>query len=180
MDVTTNAQEFLNTDIEAAGIFASEGQLAAMCLGALGGATVGEAVASNIAEGAASFFLGNFAGEMISATSAAMGMKGAEHATAEKHGTTPAVLVAVTKDRISIMDWNGNAGHGTGPTREIIGFDRDQVECKVTNLGATEKVHLTQGELESTFSGGIGALSSGHEGKKAVLKALGESAPNKH
>lgn len=173
-DLCARAEEVLKTPVLAAGIFSSEGMIGASIIGAVAGTTIAEA-ATHVAEDVVSdAVLGTAGSGVADAAGALVGMHAAREHVAADHGMTPVILVAVTADRISLMDWNGDAGSGSGPTRELAGFTRNTTTVTFGKVGVNHTVTLDDGEKHTMFTGALGLLSSGKEGKRSVLKALGD------
>lgn len=173
-DLRTRAEAVLNAPVLAAGIFSSEGMIGASIIGAVAGTTVAEA-ATHIAEDVVSdAVLGTTGSGIADAAGAVVGMHAAREHVAASHGMTPVILVAITADRISLMDWDGDAGSGSGPTRELVGFMRNSTTVTFGKIGVNHTVTLDDGEQHTVFTGALGLLSSGKEGKRSVLKELGD------
>lgn len=173
-DLRARAEAVLNAPVLAAGIFSSEGMIEASIIGAVAGTTVAEA-ATHVAEDVVSdAVLGTAGSGIADAAGAVAGMHTAREHIATRHGMTPIILVAVTADRISLIDWAGDAGSGTGPTRELVGFQRTPTTVTFGKIGVNHTVTLDDGEKHTVFTGALGLLSSGKEDKRSVLKELGD------
>lgn len=173
-ELRERAGAVLNASVLAAGIFSSEGMIGASIIGAVAGTTVAEAV-THVAEDVVSdAVLGTTGSGVADAMGAVAGMHAAREHVAAGHGMTPVILVAITADRISLMDWDGDAGSGSGPTRELTGFMRNTTTVTFGRVGVNHTVTLDDGEKQTAFSGALGLLSSGKEAKRSVLKELGD------
>ena len=166
---------FLEVDVEAAGIFSAGSAIGASIVGAVGGATVAEVAMHQTEELVTDQVVGDVAGGLISGVSAVAGMHVAREAAAAAEGLTPVLLVALTSDRIVLMDWHGNSASGTGPTRELISFPRATTQMTFGRVGANRKVTFDDGVKTTSITGALGWLSSGKEGKRDVLRGLGST-----
>jgi hypothetical protein len=166
---------FLGAEVEAAGIFSAGSAIGASIMGAVGGATIAEVATHQTEEFVTDQIVGEVAGGLISGASAAAGMHVAREAAASAEGLTPVLLVALTSDRIVLMDWHGNSASGTGPTRELVSFPRSTTQLTFGRIGANRKVTFDDGVKTSSITGALGWLSSGKEGKRDVLRGLGST-----
>lgn len=166
---------FLGVDVESAGIFSAGSAIGASIIGAIGGATVAEVVVHQTEEFVTEQVVGEVAGGVISGASTLAGMHVAREAAAAAEGLTPVLLVALTSDRIVLMDWNGNSASGTGPTRELVSFPRSTTQVAFGRIGANRKVTFDDGSKSVSITGALGWLSSGKEGKRDVLRGLGST-----
>jgi hypothetical protein len=172
---------FLGEPVIAAGIFSAGSAMAASIAGAMGGVTVGEIVTEQAEEAgidtAVESVVGEAAGAVIggalTGASAVAGMHAAREVAAAAEGLTPVLIVMVTDTRYVIGDWQGNAASGTGPTRTLVEFARDRTTLTYDKLGVNRFVTFDDGTKSVRVSAGLGWLSSGKEGKRAVLQALG-------
>ena len=164
---------FLGVDVEAAGIFSAGSAIGASIIGAVGGATVAEVAMHQTEEFVSDQVVGEVAGGVLSGTSAVAGMQVAREAAAAAEGLTPVLLVALTSDRIVLMDWHGNSASGTGPTRELVSFPRSTTQLTFGRIGANRKLTFDDGVKTTSITGALGWLSSGKEGKRDVLRGLG-------
>jgi hypothetical protein len=175
------ASTFLGEPVLAAGIFSAGSALAASITGAAGGATLAEIavevaedeVAETAVEAVAGEAAGAIASGVIAASGAVAGMHAARAAAAAAEGLTPVLIVMVTGRRYVVGDWQGNSASGTGPTRILAEFDRDRTVLTFDKVGANRFVTLDDGIKSVTISGALGLLSSGKQGKRDVLTALG-------
>jgi hypothetical protein len=53
-----------------------------------------------------------------------------KHHNAKKNGLTPIMIVAVTKNKIYLLDWKGNHRKGAGPTEILAEFNRSEAKIK--------------------------------------------------
>lgn len=166
---------FLGVDVEAAGIFSAGSAIAASIAGAVGGTTVAEIAMHQTEEFVTDQAVGEVAGSVLSGASAVAGMHVAREAAAAAEGLTPVLLVALTPDRIVLMDWHGNSASGTGPTRELVSFPRSTTQLTFGRIGANRKVTFDDGVKTTSITGALGWLSSGKEGKRDVLRGLGST-----
>ena len=166
---------FLGVDVEAAGIFSAGSAIGASIVGAMGGATVAEVAMHQTEEFVTEQVVGEVAGGVLSGASAVAGMHVAREAAAAAEGLTPVLLVALTSDRIVLMDWHGNSASGTGPTRELVSFPRSTTQLTFGRIGVNRKVTFDDGVKTTSITGALGWLSSGKEGKRDVLRGLGST-----
>jgi len=175
LELRSLSAAFLGTDVEAAGIFSAGSAIGASIVGAVGGATVAEVAMHQTEEIVTDQVVGDIAGGLISGASAVAGMHVAREAAAAAEGLTPVLLVALTADRIVLMDWHGNSASGTGPTRELVSFPRSTTQITFGRIGVNRKVTFDDGVKTSAITGALGWLSSGKEGKRDVLRGLGST-----
>lgn len=185
MTTTTELRDagtaFLHEPVAAAGIFSAGSAIAASIIGSMGGVTVAEIATEQAKEVGVESVVDTVAGEtagavvdgLVSGASAYAGMHAAREVAAAKEGLTPVLIVMVTETRYVIGDWQGNAASGTGPTRILAEFARDRTTLTYDKLGANRFVTFDDGTKSVKISGALGLLSSGKEGKRAVLQALG-------
>lgn len=185
MTTTTELRDagtaFLHEPVVAAGIFSAGSAIAASIIGSMGGVTVAEIATEQAKEVGVESVVDTVAGEtagavvdgLVSGASAYAGMHAAREVAAAKEGLTPVLIVMVTETRYVIGDWQGNAASGTGPTRILAEFARDRTTLTYDKLGANRFVTFDDGTKSVKISGALGLLSSGKEGKRAVLQALG-------
>lgn len=172
---------FLGEPVLAAGIFSAGSAIAASIVGSMGGVTVAEIATEQAKEVGIESVVDSMAGEaagavvdgLVSGASAVAGMHAAREIAAANEGLTPVLIVMVTGTRYVIGDWQGNAASGTGPTRVLAEFVRDRTTLTYDKLGANRFVTFDDGTKSLKISGALGLLSSGKEGKSAVLQALG-------
>ena len=136
-------------------------------------AAFNEKVARDNVDAVAGEVAGNVASGMVMGASALAGMHAAREVAASAEGLTPVLIVGVTATRYVIGDWQGNAASGSGPTRILAEFDRDRTSLTFDKLGANRFVTFDDGVKSVRISGALGLLSSGKEGKRQVLEALG-------
>jgi len=175
LELRSLSAAFLGTDVEAAGIFSAGSAIGASIVGAVGGATVAEVAMHQTEEFVTDQVVGDIAGGLISGASAVAGIHVAREAAAAAEGLTPVLLVALTADRIVLMDWHGNSASGTGPTRELVSFPRSTTQITFGRIGVNRKVTFDDGVKTSAITGALGWLSSGKEGKRDVLRGLGST-----
>ena len=166
---------FLGVDVEAAGIFSAGSAIGASIVGAVGGATVVEVAMRQTEEVVTDQVVGDMAVGLISGATAVASMHVAREAAAAAEGLTPVLLIALTSDRIVLLDWHGSAASGTGPTRELISFPRATTQMTFGRVGATRKVTFDDGVKTTSITGALGWLTSGMEGKRDVLRGLGST-----
>ena len=175
LELRSLSAAFLGVDVEAAGIFSAGSAIGASIVGAVGGATVAEVAMHQTEELVTDQVVGDIAGGLISGVSAVAGMHVAREAAAAAEGLTPVLLIALTSDRIVLLDWHGSAASGTGPTRELISFPRATTQMTFGRVGANRKVTFDDGVKTTSITGALGWLSSGKEGKRDVLRGLGST-----
>ena len=172
---------FLDEPVVAAGIFSAGSAIAASIVGSLGGVTVAEIATEQAEEVGIESVVDSVAGEVagtvvdgvLGGAAAYAGMRAAREVAAAAEGLTPVLIVMVTPTRYVIGDWQGNSASGTGPTRILAEFARDRTGLTFDKLGATRFVTFDDGAKSVKISGALGPLSSGKEGKRQVLEALG-------
>lgn len=180
-DLRAALSAYVHEDVLAAGIFSAGSAIAASIAGAAGGVTLGEiageVVEEEMAESAVEAVAGEVAGTVasgvVTGAAAVAGMHAAREVAAAAEGLTPVLMVGVTPTRYVIGDWQGNAASGTGPTRLLAEFVRDRTSLSFDKLGANRFVTFDDGTKSVRISGALGLLSSGKEGKRQVLQALG-------
>ena len=175
LELRSLSAAFLGTDVEAAGIFSAGSAIGASIVGAVGGATVAEVAMHQTEVFVTDQVVGDIAGGLISGASAVAGIHVAREAAAAAEGLTPVLLVALTADRIVLMDWHGNSASGTGPTRELVSFPRSTTQITFGRIGVNRKVTFDDVVKTSAITGALGWLSSGKEGKRDVLRGLGST-----
>ena len=175
MELRALSAGFLGVGVEAAGIFSAGSAIGASIIGAIGGATVAEVATHQAEEFVTDQVVGEVAGGLISGVSAVGGMRVARETAAAAEGLTPVLLVALTADRIVLMDWHGNSASGTGPTRELVSFPRSTTQLTFGRIGVNRKVTFDDGVKTTSITGALGCLSSGKEGKRDVLRGLGST-----
>lgn len=176
-ELIERATAFLKVPVRHAGIFSAGSAIKASIAGAAGGATAGEIIAHGVEEDAiddvVTSTFGDAAGGFVAGASAVAGARGAREVAAAAEGMTPAVLVAITDTSCAIMDWQGDAGSGSGPTRVLHSLVLADSELEFGKIGVNRKVTMSDGDTIVSFTGALGLLSSGKEGKRDVLRALG-------
>lgn len=172
---------FLDEPVLAAGIFSAGSAIAASIVGSLGGVTVAEIATEQAKEVGIESVVDSVAGEVagtvvdgvLGGATAYAGMRAAREVAAAAEGLTPVLIVMVTPTRYVIGDWQGNSASGTGPTRILAEFARERTGLTFDKLGANRFVTFDDGTKSVKISGALGLLSSGKEGKRQVLEALG-------
>jgi hypothetical protein len=93
---------------------------------------------------------------------------------AASNGVTVRMLVAVTPSRIHLLDWNA----GSGPTRELVSFDRSSTNVRVAKFGLSRRVNLedTRTERSIGLTGTTAFFASEAKGDRAVLRTLAEAS----
>lgn len=175
LELRSLSAAFLGVHVEAAGIFSAGSAIGASIVGAVGGATVAEVAMHQTEELVTDQVVGDIAGGLISGVSAVAGMHVAREVAAAAEGLTPVLLIALTSDRIVLMDWHGTSASGTGPTRELVSFPRATTQMTFGRLGVNRKVTFDDGVQTASITGALGWLSSGKEGKRDVLRGLGST-----
>ena len=161
--LTRAAEEVLRTEVLGAGIFAS---LEADMVGLAGGGALGGMAAGGLAD------LG-VGGAVVGAVGTMAAIKGGQTATADAQGTTFNLLVAVTADRVVVMDWRrGEAG-------EVVrDMDRATTEVHAHKLGLALflTLHPGDGSPSVNLKGSVshGFKQSGPD--KVVLHLLTDGA----
>ena len=144
--------------IIAAGIFGLKDDYVAVGLGTAAGASVTDALLDS---------------PLAGAVGGAAGMHAARSALAASQGLTVRMLVAVTPERIRVLDWET----GSGPTKELVSFNRSSTEVKISKFGLSRHVELRDSACGTslTLSGSTAPFASESKGDKAVLKELSPS-----
>jgi hypothetical protein len=109
-------------EVLAAGVFGWQDLVAGQIAGAVAGGIASGAVTDSIGVGAIATGLGARAGT---------------EAMAAAHGTTMALLVAVTPDHVRVLNWDGEQ---PGPVRWS--FERATTEVHVSRLGLSKLLRL--------------------------------------
>ena len=156
-DLIGKAADLLGSEegIIAAGIFGLKDNYVAAGMGMAAGGTLGEAVLDNPLSGA----LGG-----------AAGLHASRSTRAASKGVTVRMLVAVTAERIRVLDW----ATGSGPTKELLCFDRSCTDVKITKFGLSRHVELSDGAAGHSLvlTGSTAPFASESKGDRAVLEAL--------
>jgi hypothetical protein len=63
-----------------------------------------------------------------------------KHHNAKKNGLTPIMIVAVTRNKIFLLDWKGSHNKGTGPKLVLIEFNRNQAKIKNRSRGIVHQI----------------------------------------
>lgn len=153
------ASTFLGTPVSAAAVVACDVSVFIRAAGGSAASSAADAVG-----------LGDSA--VVDGVTTAAGMRMAQEAAAQAQGLTGAMLIAITDERIVLLDWDGNSARGTGPSRELASFAKADTRIEASTFGATRKVALVGPDRTVHFSAGVGWLSSGKAASKEVLKAL--------
>jgi hypothetical protein len=142
----------------AAGIFGLKDDYLAVGLGAAAGGSIGDALLDN---------------PLAGGVGAAAGMHATRAAIADSKGLTIRMLVAVTPERIRVLDWQT----GSGPTKELLSFDRSSTDVKITKFGLSRHVELNDAASGRSLvlSGTTAPFSAESKGDKAVMKELAAS-----
>ncbi len=144
--------------VVAAGIFGLKDNYAAVGAGTAAGATLGQVILDN---------------PVASGVGGAAALHATRSAAAASKGLTVRMLVAVTAGHIRVLDWVT----GSGPTKELLSFDRSTTDVKVTRFGLSR--HMTLRNPDSgqsvALSGSIAPFVSESKGDKAVLRLLSGS-----
>ena len=159
-DLITKASAIVGTEqrVIAAGIFGLKDDYVAVGLGTVAGASVTDVLLDN---------------PLAGAVGGAAGMHATRSALAASQGLTVRMLVAVTPERIRLLDWET----GSGPTRELVSFTRASTEVKISKFGLSRHVELHDpaSGRSLTLSGSTAPFASESKGDKAVLRELSAS-----
>ena len=100
-------------------------------------------------------------------------MHATRSAIAASEGLTVRMLVAVTPERIRVLDWQT----GSGPTRELLCFDRSSTDVKITKFGLSRHVELHDAASGRSLvlTGSTAPFASESKGDRAVMKELAAS-----
>jgi hypothetical protein len=139
-------------------ILGTEPRVLAVGMGTAAGAGLGDAI------------LGN---PLAGAVGGAAAMHATRSSLAASQEVTVRMLVAVTSERIGVLDWVT----GSGPTEELLSFDRSSTDVKISKFGLSRHVELRDSATGQTLalSGSTAPFVSESKGDKAVLKALSAS-----
>lgn len=142
----------------AAGVFGLKDNYVAVGMGTAVGAGVGDAILDN---------------PLASGVGGAAALHATRSALAASQGVTVRMLVAVTPERIRVLDWMT----GSGPSRELLSFDRSSTDVTITKFGLSRHVELRDSETDQSLvlTGSTAPFASESKGDKAVLKALSGS-----
>ncbi len=157
VELIGKAEAVLGCDerVLAAGIFGLKDNYVAVATATAAGAGLGDLV---------------FGNPLASAAGGAAALHATRSAEAAAKGLSVRMLIAVTPDRIRALDW----ATGSGPTRELLAFDRSSTDITVTRFGLSRHVELRDtvtGQWLS-LSGSTAPFASESKGDKAVLKIL--------
>ncbi len=157
VELIAKATAILGADqpVLAAGIFGLKDDYVAVGLGTAAGASLADVVLDN---------------PIASGVGGAAGMHATRSAIAASQGLTVRMLVAITAEQIRVLDW----ATGSGPTKELLAFDRSSTDVKVTKFGLSRHVALhdsTTGQAVC-LSGSTAPFASESKGDKAVLEVL--------
>ena len=110
---------------------------------------------------------------LAGAVGGATAMHAARSASAASQGLTVRMLIAVTSERIRVLDWVT----GSGPTRELLSFDRTDTQVTISKLGLSRHVELHDSVNGTSLSltGSTAPFASESKGDKTVLKVLSRS-----
>jgi hypothetical protein len=160
VELIDRAKAILGPDetVLAAGIFGLKDNYVAVGAATAAGASLGDLV------------LGN---PLASAAGGVAAMHATRSAEATSRGLTVRMLIAVTADRIRVLDW----ATGSGPTRELLSFDRSSTDVTVTKFGLSRHVELRDSRTGQwlALSGSTAPFASESKGDKAVMKTLSGS-----
>jgi hypothetical protein len=139
----------------AAGIFGLKDDYVAVGLGTVAGASVSDVLLDS---------------SLAGAVGGAAGMHATRGALAASQGLTVRMLVAVTPERIWVLDWET----GSGPTKELVSFNRSSTEVKISKFGLSRhlELHDPDSGRSLALSGSTAPFASESKGDKAVLKEL--------
>ena len=142
----------------AAGIFGLKDNYVAVGLGTAAGASLSEALVEN---------------PLTTAVGGAAGIHATRTALASSQGLTVRMLVAVSMERIRVLDWKT----GSGPTKELVSFNRSTTAVKISKFGLSRHIELHDSASGKTLtlSGSTAPFASESKGDKAVLKELSAS-----
>lgn len=156
-ELVSKATAILGRDqqVLAAGIFGLKDNYAAVGMGTATGAVVGDAVLDS---------------PLAGAVGGAAAMHATRSAVAASKGLTVRMLVAVTAEHIRVLDWVT----GSGPTKELLSFDRSTTDVKITKFGLSRHVVLHDSATGQSvaLSGSTAPFASESKGDKAVLRLL--------
>lgn len=158
-DLSQSAEAIIGDDepILAAGIFGLEDSKAAVAVASAPGTAVGEVIFdSALAAGFDAAATGHTSRELV----------------AGSDGVTVRMLVTVTARRIHVLDWIS----GSGPTRELMSFDRATTEVQISKLGLSRHLNLSDSATGASLAltGSTAFFSVVAKGDKSVLRLLTE------
>jgi len=107
---------------------------------------------------------------LAGAVGGAAAMHASRSAVAASKGLTGRMLVAVTSERVRVLDWVT----GSGPTTELLAFDRSSTEVTITKFGLSRRLelHESTGGLSLSLTGSTAPFAAESKSDKKVLKAL--------
>lgn len=139
----------------AAGIFGLKDDYLANGLATAGGAVAADTLLDNPIAGA---------------VGGAATLHAARSSRASSKGLTVQMLLVVTSETVLVLDWV----LGSGPTTELMRFDRSRTEVSITKFGLSR--HLTLDDPTTgrslALTGSTAPFSSAAKGDKAVLSVL--------
>jgi hypothetical protein len=96
-----------------------------------------------------------------------------KHHDAKKNGLTPIMIVAVTKNRIYLLDWKGNHNKGTGPTEILAEFNRSEAKIKNhTRALVHHTIEIKEDGNSCKIECNLGATHSNKQMNREVIDLL--------
>ena len=96
-----------------------------------------------------------------------------KHHDAKKSGLTPIMIVAVTKNKIYLLDWKGTHNKGTGPTETLVEFNRNLVKIQNhTRAIVHHTIELKEDGSSCKIECNLGATHSNKEMNREVIALL--------
>jgi hypothetical protein len=96
-----------------------------------------------------------------------------KHHDAKKNGLTPIMIVAVTKNKIYLLDWKGNHNKGTGPTEILAEFNRSEAKIKNhTRALVHHTIEIKEDGNSCKIECNLGATHSNKQMNREVIDLL--------
>jgi hypothetical protein len=96
-----------------------------------------------------------------------------KHHNAKKNGLTPIMIVAVTKNKIYLLDWKGNHRKGAGPTEILAEFNRSEAKIKNhTRAFVHHTIEIKEDGNSCKIECNLGATHSNKQMNREVIDLL--------
>ena len=161
-----DSEALLGSPVQAAALFVIDIGRLAPTVGGITGAVVADSVTELITDNLLADGLAQGVGYVA-------GRHAVYASAAGAAGLTPVMILAVTDEFFSLLDWNGNVRSGTGPTMVFARFERANVQVSASKSGPTHHITLTQGDVSIKVQCNLGLLAPGKKEMRDVLAALG-------
>ena len=170
-DLIADAQAILgpDEDVLGAGIFGMANLALGQTAGVVAGAAPGRR-AGALLDGVGAFIDNPLLSGLLAGAGAYAGSHAGTHATAAAQGVSVRLLVAVTAEKIHVLNQDEKL------ETEVASFRRDAVDVSVKRLGASRFLTLTDTETGDKIElhGAVGWMSAQAAGDKVVLAMLQE------